>query len=125
MFPKAPLILSKATYDLVIREGKINSEKIYKVADKSVNVNSVEARAYSTEHIVGSLQFLIEGEAVYTGDFYLERARLQGKNMGLRKKVDRRKFEYYFGKGLHLTDIAKLMDVSYSTLRRRVREWNK
>lgn len=55
----------------------------------------------------------------------LERARLQGKHIGRpKKKVDRRKVEYYLRKGLHLTDIAKLMDVSYSTLRRRIKEWN-
>ena len=54
----------------------------------------------------------------------LERARLQGKRIGRpRKWVDRRKVEYYLRKGLHLTDIARLMGVSYSTLRRRIREW--
>jgi len=54
----------------------------------------------------------------------LERARLEGKQIGRpRKQVDRRKVEYYLKKGLHLTDIAKLLGVSYTTLRRRVKEW--
>lgn len=73
-FPKTPVILSKATYDLISREGRILSEKIYKITEGStIEVNGVEVRAYSAGHIIGSLQFLIQGEVAYTGDICLER----------------------------------------------------
>jgi len=51
------------------------------------------------------------------------RAKLQGKHIGRpRKKVDLRLVKKYREKGLSYADIARLLGVSYSTLRRRLKE---
>ncbi len=54
------------------------------------------------------------------------RAKLQGKHVGRpRKEIDWRKFDEYRRKGLSLRDIARLLNISYSTLLRRLKERNK
>lgn len=51
------------------------------------------------------------------------RAKLQGKHVGRpRKPIDWRKFHEYRRRGLSLADCARLLGVSYTTLRRRLRE---
>ncbi len=53
------------------------------------------------------------------------RAKLQGKHIGRpRKEIDWRKFDEYRRKGLSLRDIARLLNISYSTLLRRLKERN-
>ena len=53
----------------------------------------------------------------------LKRARAQGKHIGRpRKNVDLRKVKELRRKGLSYADIARLLGVSYSTLRRRLKE---
>ena len=52
------------------------------------------------------------------------RAKLQGKHVGRpRKPVDMKKVMELRSKGVSLCDIARIMNVSYSTLRRRLREF--
>ncbi len=54
------------------------------------------------------------------------RAKLQGKHIGRpRKEIDWKKFQEYRRKGLSLRDCARLLNVSYSTLLRRLKERNK
>jgi putative DNA-invertase from lambdoid prophage Rac len=54
----------------------------------------------------------------------MRRAKLEGKHVGRpRKPIDWRKFEEYRQKGLSLRDIARLLGVSYTTLRRRLKEY--
>jgi len=51
------------------------------------------------------------------------RAKAEGKHIGRpRKKIDWKKFREYREKGLSLRDIARLLNVSYSTLLRRIKE---
>jgi len=51
------------------------------------------------------------------------RAKMQGKHIDRpRKKIDWKKFEEYRRKGLSLRDCARLLNVSYSTLLRRLGE---
>ena len=53
----------------------------------------------------------------------LERAKREGKHIGRpRKEIDMRKVEELRRKGLSLRDIARVVGVSYSTLRRRLAE---
>ena len=53
------------------------------------------------------------------------RAKLQGKHVGRpRKPVDMKKVMELRSKGVSLRDIARIMNVSYSTLRRRLKEVN-
>lgn len=54
------------------------------------------------------------------------RAKLQGKHIGRpRKEIDWKKFQEYRRKGLSLRDCARLLNISYSTLLRRLKEMNK
>ena len=56
------------------------------------------------------------------------RAKLEGKHVGRprkpidRKPIDWRKYEELRRKGLSLRDIARVLGVGYSTLRRRIKE---
>lgn len=51
------------------------------------------------------------------------RAKAEGKHIGRpRKEIDWRKFKEYRKKGLSLRDVARLLNVSYSTLLRRLKE---
>jgi DNA invertase Pin-like site-specific DNA recombinase len=53
----------------------------------------------------------------------MRRARLEGKHVGRPKKpIDWKKYEDLRRKGLSLRDIARVLGVGYSTLRRRLRE---
>ncbi|MCE4599094.1 MAG: recombinase family protein [Desulfurococcales archaeon] len=53
----------------------------------------------------------------------MRRAKLEGKHVGRpRKLIDWRKYEELRSKGLSLKDIARVLEVGYSTLRRRLRE---
>jgi putative DNA-invertase from lambdoid prophage Rac len=53
----------------------------------------------------------------------LAKARAQGKRIGRpRREVDLKRVEELKAKGLSLRDIARLLGVSYTTLRRRLRE---
>ncbi len=51
------------------------------------------------------------------------RAKMQGKHIGRpRKEIDWKKFREYRRKGLSLRDCARLLNISYSTLLRRLKE---
>jgi len=53
----------------------------------------------------------------------MRRAKLEGKHVGRpRKPIDWRKYEELRAKGLSLKDIARVLGVGYSTLRRRLKE---
>ncbi|ABM81001.1 hypothetical protein Hbut_1166 [Hyperthermus butylicus DSM 5456] len=53
----------------------------------------------------------------------MRRAKLEGKRVGRpRKPIDWKKYEELRGKGLSLRDVARVLGVGYSTLRRRLRE---
>jgi len=56
----------------------------------------------------------------------MKRAKLEGKHIGRpRKPIDWKKYEELRRKGLSLKDIARVLGVGYSTLRRRLREKHK
>ena len=53
----------------------------------------------------------------------MERARREGKHIGRKRiEIPARKLKEYLDKGIPMTVIAKIFNVSYSTIRRRVKE---
>lgn len=73
--PNTPIVMSRATREIIDPSLRLRNV-VYIEDGEEVEVEGVRIEAFSSGHIVGSLQFLIELEGkriVFTGDFNLEK----------------------------------------------------
>jgi DNA invertase Pin-like site-specific DNA recombinase len=99
-----------------------NNFNLFFANQPELNVNDLSIRKLIFSIIAWAIDFE-RTQIIKRTKAGLERARKEGKKLGRpRKEVSIKKIQSYLEKGIHMTDIARLEGVSYSTIRRRIAE---